>query len=796
MNEQNRIAVAQVKRSGRLIAVGVIAWLIHGVSAVCGISTTTPPELARGQKLYAENCLGCHGADYHGTDQGPALKENPLVREMSLRRLQNIIGGGVPNAGMPPFNLPSDDLDALATFVSSLNSVAAQSNVADNATIGEQIFFGKGNCSSCHMVSGRGSSIGPDLSNLANERTVAEIESALKNPSADITPGYELVTVKLQDGSTLRGFARSRSNFDIRVEDLQGKLHLLEESEIASIVEDPLSAMPPVQASPGEFQDLLAYLSQLTGVKPGALNAQPPREASDIDFNRILHPKLGDWLSYDGKLNANRYSDLAQINTTNVRQLRVQWVFTVPLWRNLVPDTSYFVQNYAYFGLEVTPLVADGVMYITGPGSVYALDARSGREIWAYTRKRTATVVGDAALGTNRGVAILGDKVFATTDNAHLIALNRITGKVVWEQVMPEEAQHYGSTVAPLVVKDMVIAGVSGGDWGIRGFIAAFKADTGERVWRTYTVPAKGEPGIETWGPNEPTMGGGATWLTGSYDPETDTLYWPTGNPWPDSDDRDRLGDNLFTNCILALDPATGKVKWYYQFTPHDLKDQDANQPPLLLDTKYQGQDRKLMLFANRNGFFYVLDRTNGKVLLAKPFVKKLTWASGIGADGRPQLLKEGDLSCPDTATNWNATAFSPKTRLYYVVAVEKCSINPSRGDWRKPPPKEDAGQKYLRALDIDTGNVVWEKREIGPVDGKREAGVLATAGGLLFYGDPAGDFVGMDARTGKPLWHFNAGAENKTSPMTYIVGGKQFVAIAIGPNILCFGLPGGSATK
>lgn len=291
-------------------------------------------------------------------------------------------------------------------------------------------------------------------------------------------------------------------------------------------------------------------------------------------------------------------------------------------------------------------------------------------------------------------------------------------------------------------------------------------------------------------------MGGGGTWLTGSYDPETDTLFWPTGNPWPDSDDHDRPGANLYTNSILALDPATGKMKWYYQFTPHDMKDQDANQPPLLVDTRYQGQERKLMLFANRNGFFYVLDRTNGKVLFAKPFVNKLTWASGIGADGRPQFLKEGELTCPDTATNWNATAFDPKTRLYYVVALEKCTANPLRENWKEKPPKAVPGQKYLRAIDIDTGRIVWERRQFGEIEGKREAGLLATAGGLLFYGDPSGDFVAMDDRTGKPLWHFPAGSENKTSPMTYTVRGKQFIAIAIGPNIIGFGLPSGSASK
>jgi alcohol dehydrogenase (cytochrome c) len=309
-------------------------------------------------------------------------------------------------------------------------------------------------------------------------------------------------------------------------------------------------------------------------------------------------------------------------------------------------------------------------------------------------------------------------------------------------------------------------------------------------VWRTWTIPAKGEAGIETWSPNVPKEGGGGTWLTGSYDPETDTLYWPTGNPWPDSDDRNRPGDNLFTDSILAMDPSTGKVKWYYQFTPHDVKDQDANQPAALIDTRYQGKERKLMLFANRNGFFYVLDRTNGKILLAKPFVKKITWASGIGADGRPQLLQEGDESCPDQATNWNATAFSPKTRLYFVVATERCEVKFSAHNWKQGSPPEPPAKKYLRALDIDTGKVVWEIPQVGPIGGKREAGVIATAGNLLFYGDPSGDFEAIDSREGKPLWHFAAGSENKTSPMTYMVGGKQFVAITIGPNVLCFGLP------
>ena len=767
----------------------VMMVLALGPSFLLGQNPYAPPHLTDGQRLFGENCAGCHGADARGTDRAPALSGNRNMSNRSVRQLRELIKIGIPGTSMPAFDLPDKDLDALAEFLHSMHWQAAGTNLPGDPAAGEMFFFGKGKCSTCHMVSSNGAPIGPDLSDLGNAKTVEEIQSALKEPSAHIAPGYEMVTVTMRDGKTVRGFARNRNNFDVRVQDLQGELHLIEEGQIASINEEKVSAMPAVQASPQEMQDLIAYLSHLTGVKTGALATPSHPTAGDIDFSRILHPKPGDWLSYDGKMNANRYSDLTQINTTNVSQLRVKWIFTVPLWKNLVPDTSYYVQNYAYFGLEATPLVADGIMYITGPGSVYALDALTGREIWEYTRKRTAGIVGDAALGTNRGVAIWGDKVFMATDNAHLIALNRTTGKLVWEQAMPDEPQHYGSTVAPLIVKDMVVAGVAGGDWGIRGLIAAFKADTGERVWRTWTIPARGEPGIETWGPKEPTMGGGATWLTGSYDPETDTLYWPTGNPWPDSDDRDRPGDNLYTNSVLALDPATGKMKWYYQFTPHDLKDQDANQPPVLVDTRFHGQDRKLMLFANRNGFFYVLDRTNGKVLLAKPFVKRLTWASGIDADGRPQLQREGDLTCPDTATNWNATAFSPKTRLYYVVALEKCAVNLREESWRKERSREQPGKKYLRALDIETGKIVWEMPQAGPWEGKREAGVLATAGGLLFYGDPPGDFVALDERIGKPLWHFPAGSENKTSPMTYMVGGEQFVAIAIGPNILCFGL-------
>ena len=766
------------------------AVLALALALLLGRNLPAAPPPVEGTKLFAQHCAGCHGADAHGTDHGPPLAGSATARGRSISQLRNLIHDGIPAFGMPAFELPADQLDALAALVHSLNVSAADRTVPGDAVAGEQFFLGQGQCATCHMVDGRGESTGPDLSNVAHEMTVEDLREALLRPSARITPGYELVTVRLRDGKTVRGFSRGRSNFDIQLEDLKGRFHLLQESQISAIHEDKESAMPPVKAGPDTEQDLIAYLSRMTGVKPGAPTASGLPNGGEVDFARIEHPKPGDWLTYNGTLNANRYSDLTQINATNVNQLALKWIYTVPLWKQFLPDTEYYHENMQYFGLEVTPLVADDIMYITGPQSVYALDALTGREIWEYSRPRTPGIVSDASLGTNRGVAILGDKVFRVTDNAHLIALNRTTGKLVWEVVMPDEPQHYGSTSAPLIVKDMVVAGVAGADWGIRGFLAAYKASTGERVWRFWTIPGKGEPGYETWKGKEPTFGGGGTWVTGSYDSETGTLYWPTSTPYPDYDDQDRPGDNLFTECILAMNPDTGKLKWYYQFTPHDVHSYDATEPSVLVDTRYRGQERKLMLHADRNGFFYVLDRTNGQILLAKKFINRLTWASGIGPDGRPQLLPDQDVTCPEAAANWNATAFSPATRLYYVMAVEDCSVKLSPGSWKTLHPPVEPSKKYLRALDIESGRIVWENPQIGEAEGKRLAGVLATAGGILVYGDPIGDTVALDERTGKPLWHFPTNGINKASPMTYAVGGKQFIALAVGPNIMAYALP------
>jgi PQQ-dependent dehydrogenase (methanol/ethanol family) len=728
--------------------------------------------MEEGRAVYATNCAACHGENADGGEQGPNLVGMRSLRSRTAQQLASFIRVGRPTAGMPGFPLPDAQLNAVAEFIHSLNSPASENPVAGNASAGREFFFGKGQCFTCHTAEGRGRAVGPDLSNAGREMTAAEMRLALTAPAQHVPKGYKLVSVKLRDGSTVRGFERGRTNFDIQIQGIDGRFHLLKSADVTQVIPEKDALMKPAPAE--AIRDLIAYLSGLTGVRADVVAAPEAAGPGGIDFARIAKPHPGDWLTYNGTLDGNRYSDLKQINTANVNGLAVKWMFPID-----------------HFGLEVTPLVADGVMYITGPNQAFALDALTGRQLWHYGRPRTAGLIGDASLGTNRGLAILGDHVFMVTDNAHLIALNRITGAMMWDATMPEEPMHYGGTVAPLIVNDTVIAGVAGGDRGIRGFLACYQASTGALLWRKYTIPFKGMPGAETWGEKQPTTGGGATWLTGAYDAASDTLYWPTGNPYPDSDDRDRPGDNLYSNCILAINPKTGEVKWHFQFTPHDIHDWDATEPPLLVDTKYQGSDRKLLLHADRNGFFYVLDRTNGKLLLAKQFIRDQTWTSGIAPDGRPQppVDKSPALDCPTDGANWNSAAYSPVTRLEFVLTHESCRVNRRPGAWKESA-KVTPAQKFVRAIRIDDGKVAWEIPLIGDVFAKTWPGILATAGGLVFYGDPNGAFAAADERDGKTLWQFSTNVYMKASPMTFMVDGRQYVATVAGPNIVCFGLP------
>ena len=455
--------------------------------------------------------------------------------------------------------------------------------------------------------------------------------------------------------------------------------------------------------------------------------------------------------------------------------------------------------------LEGTPVVFNGVMFITSANDAFALDARTGRAIWHYSRPVTEGLIDDASSHHNRGVAIWKSRLYIETDNAHLLCLDVRSGHLLWDVPYAQGNKNYGATGAPLVVKDQVLVGTSGGDDGVRGFIAAFDPATGAERWRTWTIPGPGEFGSESWPGDMYLRGGATTWMPGTFDPELNTIYWGTSNAAPDFDGSVRPGDDLYTACVLALNADTGKLKWYFQFTPHDLFDYDAVETAVLIDAPYQGAPRKLLVEANRNGFLYVLDRTNGKFLSASPFVKKLNWAKGIDANGRPirsglEPSESGTRICPDMtgATNWFSPSYNPDTHLLYVMALESCQLfylKPQQftegrefyATGVKQVPGEH-GQKILMALDPESGKLVWEYPQIG--SGNSWGGTMTTAGGLVFFGDDAEAFEAVDARGGKPLWHFNTGQQMHASPMSYAVEGKQYVAIASGSDVFTFALP------
>jgi len=496
-----------------------------------------------------------------------------------------------------------------------------------------------------------------------------------------------------------------------------------------------------------------------------------------------------NWASYNGDYSGKRFSSLSQIDTSNVRQLQAQWVF----------HTNNSDR------MEVTPLVVNGVMFVTAGNETYSLDATTGREIWRHVRPHTDGLIDDASRHISRGVALWHSRLFRLTDNAHLLCIDARSGNLLWDIAYADWNKNYGATGAPLVVNDKVIVGTSGGDDGVRGFVAAYQADSGKLLWRFWTIPGPGEFGSSSWPGDLYLHGGGTTWMPGTYDAETNTLFWTTSNPGPDFDGEVRPGDDLYTDCVLALDPDTGKLKWHFQFTPHDLYDFDATETPMLIDAVYAGEPRKLLVQANRNGFMYILDRNNGKFLAAIQFANKITWAKSIDAQGRPVLtgLKpspEGTKICPGFAgaTNWFAPSYSESTHFVYFIATETCETfftKPqkfeegktfySTGVKRIP---EEIAQKILLAYDLDKQSFAWRYPQVGRA--RSSGGTMTTAGGLVFFGDDSQSFEAVDAQTGKPLWHFNTGQDFSASPMTYLVQDKQYVAIAAGSNIFTFALP------
>jgi alcohol dehydrogenase (cytochrome c) len=537
------------------------------------------------------------------------------------------------------------------------------------------------------------------------------------------------------------------------------------------------------------FGILLLLTPALLGQEPVSRKTSVSVEIKVTKDALTAQPVGKNWTSYNGDYTGRRFSSLDQINAKNVGLLRAQWAFHAP-------NSD---------ALEVTPVVVDGLMFVTSANDAWALDAQTGRMVWHYARAITEGLIDDASQHHNRGVAVWGSSVFMETDNAHLLCLDARSGHLLWDVAYTDGSKNYGATSAPLAVNGKVIVGTSGGDDGVRGFVAAFDAVTGKEAWRFWTIPAPGEPGSESWPGDLYLHGGGTTWMPGTYDPELNLIYWGTSNPSPDFDGEPRPGDDLYTDCVLALDPETGKLKWYFQFTPHDLYDYDAVETPVLIDAVYQGQLRKLLVQANRNGFLYILDRSDGQFLSAVPFVEKLNWAKGIDSNGRPirtgvMPTADGMRTCPgfSGATNWYSPSYNPETNLFYFVGSELCDIylrKPeefasgktyySTGSKRSPG---DSSKKFLVAYQLGSATPAWKYPQAG--NGESTGGTMTTAGGLVFFGDENQSFEAVDAKSGTPLWHFNTGQYIHASPMSYAVNGSQYVAIAAGSNVFSFALP------
>jgi len=506
-----------------------------------------------------------------------------------------------------------------------------------------------------------------------------------------------------------------------------------------------------------------------------------------------------NWLSYSGGLDGQRYTPLNQITPANVKNLELQWAF----------------QARSLEKFEATPLVVDGILYtVQAPNDVVALDAATGRVFWIYSYKpspQSRPCCGKV----NRGLAILDNTLFMATIDARLIAIDATNGHPLWNVAVAKPEAGYAMTLAPLVVKDKVIIGTAGGEYGIRGFIAAYDAKTGKEAWRFYTIPGKGEPGNNTWAGDSWMHGGASVWVTGAYDPALNLTYWGVGNPGPDWVGEMRGGDNLYSDCVVALDPDTGQLKWYFQFTPHDDFDYDSVQVPILADIDWKGSPRKVMLWANRNGFFYVLDRTNGQFLLGKPFTK-VTWATGLDERGRPMRAPgavptpEGNKIYPGNmgGTNWNSASFSPRTGLFYIPLWDNYYSEFVKGPAeygegrifagampRSPVPmiqapqvlnrKEEDGYGAIRAFDPKTGEKKWEFKLSEVTD----SGVLSTASDLVFSGGRDGYFFALDGRNGELLWRATLGGQVSSGPMSFSVGGKQYIAVSAGSTLFAYAL-------
>lgn len=673
-----------------------------------------------------------------------------------------------------------------------------------DAKSGRAILEGKGACLTCHRVTDNGSRVGPDLTGVAIRLTRDALQQSLVDPS----PQAETYRVVTRDGATVTGKLLNQDVFSVQMLDSTERLRGFQKANLRESGFVQTTPMPSFRdkLTSSEVADVIAYLASLKEVSSSSLGPQ-------VSFDRIMNANREpqNWLTYGGTLQAQRYSLLNQITTANAKDLELKWVFPVRS-----QDAPF----------ETTPLVVDGVLYTMQVNDVLALDATTGRIFWIY-RHPVSSDAKHCCGNLSRGLAILGNSLFLATEDDHLIALDANTGRPIWDTTVAKApaTAGYSMDLAPLVVKDKVIVGVAGGEYGIRGFIAAYDVHTGKEAWRFNTVAGPGEAGSETWGGDSWMHGGGPVWVTGTYDPETNLTVWGVGNAGPDYNGDVRPGDNLYTSSLVALDADTGKLTWHYQANPHNEFDWDAVQVPLMTNIAWQGQPRKAILWANRNGFFYVLDRTNGQFLMGKPFVKQ-NWNIGFDEKGRPMMAPnakattEGTLIFPDTqgGTNWFSPSFSPRTGLFYVNAREGFSNVFAKGEQefeeglqytghgtpagarRRVRPEvgmDDDKFTAVRALDPQTGERKWEFKlntgnalsQCTGLSCAAAAGILTTATDVLFAGSRDGNFVALDARDGSELWRVPLGGQINMNPITYSVDGKQYVAVNSGSSLFVFGL-------
>jgi alcohol dehydrogenase (cytochrome c) len=759
-----------------------------GVVRALLAQTPAADEVTRGRGLYQTRCADCHGIDAKGV-HGPDLTVL-FVNGATDDRVLGTIRRGVPGTEMPASAAPDAELRAILAYLHSIGTRPIDDGqVNADRSNGERIFTSS--CVVCHRMNGRGGVLGPDLSRVGAARSSALLTRDIRDASAVIAPGYQPVTLVKPDGTQVRGVRKNEDAYSIQIMDTREQLQGYLKSGLREVISEKRSLMPDFpRLSDGDVRDVIAYLKSPRGNADAAVPAwNTPGVTSRDLLDGFKNPAR--WLQYSGDYTGRRHSALTQITPNNVNRLAPQWAFQA--------DTIATGR-----GFESTPLIVDGVIYVTGAnGNAWAIDARTGRQFWRFRYPNAPDLTAGATYPVNRGFAALGNQLFMVTLDAHVLSLDMKTGAVVWNSVLEDYKRGFAATPAPLVVKDKVIVGSSGGENPTRGFIQAFDAKTGKPLWRFYTIPGPGEKGSETWPSAEAAArGGAAAWVTGTYDPDLNLVYFGTGNPNPDYYGEERKGDNLYTCSIVALDADTGQLKWHYQFTPHDTHDWDSNHIPVLADVPIAGQTRKVVMVANRNGFFYALDRVTGKLLLGKPYTDT-KWAREIGTNGRPIVLNEdGTKDClPDFwgGTNFMPPSYDPSLNLFFVTARETCVTyfpvkpeiaigqNSVGGGVRRVADRIfDYGA--LRAIDASTGERKWEVRYTTP----SLAGVMSTASGLVFAGDNEGNFIAVDAGSGKPLWHYPTGASVwGAAATTFMLDGRQYVLIPSGTTLTAFALAG-----